>query len=114
MVLSLTGSEAGSAREARSCCASAGGERGISEVMVMWGWKRGTGAGKRGGREVLMRCCRIAVRGCEGGGMSQREFPGIFVVWSGSGVGYRMVGDGAGMVERAGAEQAMTSAGRLL
>lgn len=52
-----------------------------------------------------MRCCRVAVRGCEGGGMSQRELPGIVVVWAGFEVGDRMVGDGAGMVERASAEQ---------
>ena len=47
----------------------------MSDVKVMWGRKR---CGEEKWDEVLaMRVLRMELRGCEGGGRSQREEPGI-------------------------------------
>lgn len=52
-------------------------ERGMPEVMVMWGWKSGTGLGIRGGSVFEMRVWRTVERG-PGGGRSQRDAPAMF------------------------------------
>lgn len=48
------------------------------EVSVMWGMKSWVVAeGKWEGIVVVIRCCRVELKGENSGGISQREAPGI-------------------------------------